>query len=351
MRGYSRERHSVPAQMLERFKSKLSRRSNSSSRPVNSSSSIRAPEPLPEKLGLIPLFPGEGQPDVSAPITYPVDIIAIHGLNGDAYSTWTHFPEGEGEGKLWLRDILPGFLPGCRVYTYGYPSKVFSDSFAGVHESARLLLAHIRDIQDDPAIGQRPIIFVCHSLGGIVCKQALVIAHEDDNLYGLVLKSVIGVVFLGTPHGGSGVADIVSVFATIVNTFTVTASAGIRHRTARTDLLDHIRSDSKALYSLVLAARNRLAKLSVVSFFENYPIAPLSSLIVDQKSATLGIPNEEVIPLNEDHRTICRFSGETTSYKLVANALKRIASVTAEQNSVLQRSETHSSSRCELPTD
>ncbi|KAK0709354.1 hypothetical protein B0T26DRAFT_623891, partial [Lasiosphaeria miniovina] len=54
---------------------------------------------------------------------YPVDIIDIHGLNGHPFNTWTH-----ENGTLWLRDLLPGHLPGCRVYTYGYPSDVFSKS-------------------------------------------------------------------------------------------------------------------------------------------------------------------------------------------------------------------------------
>ncbi|KAI6785914.1 uncharacterized protein J7T54_006253 [Emericellopsis cladophorae] len=196
--------------------------------------------------------------------------------------------------------------------------------------------------------GCRPIIFVCHSLGGIVCKQALVLAHEDDRRYGQVLNAVIGVAFLGTPHGGSSIADTASVFATIINTFTATASAGIRYRTARSDLLDHLGSDSKSLQTLVMAARNRLQHVSVVSFFEVNPIAPLSSLIVDQKSATLGIPNEESIPLNEDHRTICRYAGATQSYKLVANALRRMATASAVPKTEPQSPVTQSSIRLKL---
>jgi hypothetical protein len=39
-----------------------------------------------------------------------VDIVALHGLNGDAYNTWTH-----ENGKLWLRDFLAQQLLGWRV--------------------------------------------------------------------------------------------------------------------------------------------------------------------------------------------------------------------------------------------
>ncbi|KAI5919946.1 hypothetical protein F4810DRAFT_457729 [Camillea tinctor] len=77
---------------------------------------------------------------------YPVDIIAIHGLNGDAFTTWTH-----ANGKMWIRDFLPKFLPGCRVYTYGYPSKVFcNSSLSRVQEYSKGLLSSVRDLYDDP---------------------------------------------------------------------------------------------------------------------------------------------------------------------------------------------------------
>ncbi|EAT88510.1 hypothetical protein SNOG_04750 [Parastagonospora nodorum SN15] len=61
---------------------------------------------------------------------YGVDIVAIHGLNGDAYATWEH-----ENGNLWLRDILPKVLPGSRIYTYSYQSEVvFSDSKANYEQ-------------------------------------------------------------------------------------------------------------------------------------------------------------------------------------------------------------------------
>jgi len=46
---------------------------------------------------------------------YDVDVIAIHGLNGDPLMTWTH-----SDGTLWLRDLLPDTLPGANIYTYCY---------------------------------------------------------------------------------------------------------------------------------------------------------------------------------------------------------------------------------------
>ncbi|KAH6873842.1 hypothetical protein B0T10DRAFT_234496 [Thelonectria olida] len=339
---------------VKRFKSRVLGRTTSPARSTleNPSRSTNTPEPesqpesvcsteptepRTEKRGLFKL--ADSKPDSSGSKNYPVDIIAVHGLNGDAFSTWCHKPDG----TLWLRDLLPEFLPGCRVYTYGYPSKIFSESSARVQEYARNLLVSLRDICEDSTIGKRSIIFVCHSLGGIVFKQALVIAHEDDNLYGEVLKSIIGVAFLATPHRGSTAANLGSVFGTIINTFRATASAGMAPRAVRTDLLSHLIYDSDALQDLSMSARNRLGNISVVSCYENKPTAPLSSLIVNRASATLEIPNEEPIPMFEDHKSICRFSGETESYMKLARALRRIAAQSLDVSPTLERASTHSS--------
>lgn len=67
---------------------------------------------------------------------HSVDLVAIHGLGGDLRDTWTH-----KNGTLWLRDLLPKSMPGARVYTYGYPSKVFLNrSVAGIREFSTYLL-------------------------------------------------------------------------------------------------------------------------------------------------------------------------------------------------------------------
>lgn len=98
-----------------------------------------------EKNGLSKLAESKPASDLSGSTSFPVDIVAIHGLNGDAFSTWTHKPTG----ILWLRDLLPGYLLGCRVYTYGYPSKIFSQSSERVQEYALNLLISLRDIRED----------------------------------------------------------------------------------------------------------------------------------------------------------------------------------------------------------
>jgi hypothetical protein len=129
--------------MLKRLKKKFGKRPEDGERLAAESQDAGTARPRSEQFGLF--FLAESSPSPNDREQYPVDIIAVHGLNGDAYTTWTH-----ANGTLWIRDLLPNFLPGCRVYTYGYPSQVvFGTSFADVREYSRRLLSSIRDIYEE----------------------------------------------------------------------------------------------------------------------------------------------------------------------------------------------------------
>ncbi|KFA79428.1 hypothetical protein S40288_09881 [Stachybotrys chartarum IBT 40288] len=131
---------------IERLKQKVLKRPDSPARQASdrSSSSTQSAGPAEpdqpsttQKYGLFEFELHQSQPKPPGPEQFPVDIIAIHGLSGDAYKTWTH-PVTK---KLWLRDFIPEFLPGCRVYTFGYPSKLKDvDTQARVQEFGRKLI-------------------------------------------------------------------------------------------------------------------------------------------------------------------------------------------------------------------
>ena len=57
------------------------------------------------------------------------DIVAITGLDGHAYGSWS----GGNPKCMWLRDFLSEDLPKCRVMIYGYNSKL---SNPGLHTIA-----------------------------------------------------------------------------------------------------------------------------------------------------------------------------------------------------------------------
>ncbi|OCK76186.1 hypothetical protein K432DRAFT_437179 [Lepidopterella palustris CBS 459.81] len=275
--------------------------------------------PQTQRYGLFPLC--ERKPtNQSVRESFDVDIVAIHGLNGDAYTSWKH-----ENGILWLKDLLPETIPGSRIFTYGYPSQLFfSNSMAGIRDYSQRLLSSLSGVRDEDT--ERPIIFVCHSLGGIVCKQAIILAHEDDGRYGDILAATYAIIFLGTPHkGASGTTDIGKVVGNIINACLYVSGSGGFAGTTRTDLLNTLSSDSEALKTLATSFRNRSRNLEIVTFYETETTPPFTQLIVDKPSAIMDLPNEDIVPLFANHLNMCRYDGATQEYDVVSKALKRLA--------------------------
>ncbi|SLM39419.1 WD40/YVTN repeat-like-containing domain, partial [Lasallia pustulata] len=243
-----------------------------------------------------------------------VDIIAVHGLNPTntefhAEATWTV------EDKLWLRDFLPPQLPSARVLLFGYNANVaFETSKAGVREQAINLLNRIASKREEAE--ERPIVFVAHSLGGIVVKRALVEAKLDDS-YKSIREATYGIAFFGTPHQGGNFTKLGDIAASIIR--------GVLRNPSST-FMEALKKDSLFSDALVEDFRHQLEDYHVLSFFETLPMGRLG-LIVDQKSATLGLAGlrERQIPMDADHTGVCKFeSAEGDDYEQVSFNLVRL---------------------------
>lgn len=107
-----------------------------------------------------------------------IDFVALHGLNGHYSNTWTATSPVDGRQVNWLKDLLPGVFPNARVMSFGYNSIVqFSKGTAGISEFAEQLLEALMAWRTSPEEKKRPVIFICHSLGGIVFKQVRTRIH------------------------------------------------------------------------------------------------------------------------------------------------------------------------------
>ena len=75
---------------------------------------------------------------------------------------------------FWLKAFIPKDFPGVRVMSYGYDAQtVFSQSVATIRDQAIALLNAILDERSDSTARHRPIIFMAHSLGGIIVKKVV----------------------------------------------------------------------------------------------------------------------------------------------------------------------------------
>jgi len=128
------------------------------------------------------------------------DIIFIHGLGGSAFRTWSWQRNPDNFWPRWLaRDEGLG---SCRIFTFGYDANFKGDAHGlDILDFAKDLLLQM--LSYPKALGKdRPILFVAHSMGGLVAKKAYILGKHDRKFASFV-SSVIGIVFLATPHRGS----------------------------------------------------------------------------------------------------------------------------------------------------
>ncbi|KAL8941796.1 MAG: hypothetical protein Q9216_002034 [Gyalolechia sp. 2 TL-2023] len=150
------------------------------------------------------------------------DLVFVHGLRGDRIRTW------EVDKVFWPRDLLPAELPNARIMSYGYDVDVmnfFSNaSQSSIFQHALNLLEDLQRKRKTAGEKRRPIIFIGHSLGCLVIKDALCRSHEYKSngrnpRATAIIGFTYGIAFLGTPHRGgnhTSWAKIATNFATVV---------------------------------------------------------------------------------------------------------------------------------------
>ena len=145
--------------------------------------------------------------------------------------------------------------------TFGYNTNIFSDLvISRVVDHADNLLAGL--LTKRARCHNCPLIFVAHSLGGIVVKRALITATVR-NAYKAIVDSTIAVVFLCTPHHGSQLAG----WAGIASSFV--AWATLRHQT--TNLTRELELFSDTLRDITSSFSDIASKFAIRSFRETKP--------------------------------------------------------------------------------
>ena len=143
----------------------------------------------------------------------------MHGLSGSCDTTWS---VGKGDDSaIWLRDRLPKLLAKIdvqpRIRTFGYDARfAFTRAKSTLETSAIDLLTRIRIMLMDNEDQDRPIIFIAHSMGGLLVKLAINLAHTDNVHYADVLTNTKGCVFLAVPFHGADDAFWAEKFSRII---------------------------------------------------------------------------------------------------------------------------------------
>ena len=152
-----------------------------------------------------------------------LDVVFLHGLGGHAYETFTatkddatsfFWPQGLwsalrrvlGARSLIDQEIAQSESPGIRVLTVQYPApRARGETY---DKDLRSLGEWVGEALGRQGVGERPTLYIAHSLGGLVVKSMLVLeAHSQ------LRTASMGVVFLATPHFGAELASYLEMSA------------------------------------------------------------------------------------------------------------------------------------------
>ncbi|KXJ85308.1 hypothetical protein Micbo1qcDRAFT_223460 [Microdochium bolleyi] len=229
-----------------------------------------------------------------------VDIVFVHGITGHREGTWT---AADGNGP-WPQSLLPSLLPRARILTFGYDAAVMGawSSVSGnrIGDHARNLLSALAAQRAlDPSGVALPLIFVAHSLGGLVVKDAMLASRTSPEAHLRTIHDCTqGILFLGTPHIGSSLATVAD--------RCVRAAALVGART-NTKIVQVLRRDSEVLDRIQHEFHEmlRMRPLSIICFYEELAM-PGIGVIVPRTSAVL--PGYTAIGIHSHHRDIARFA-------------------------------------------
>ncbi|CAB4057163.1 SERAC1 [Lepeophtheirus salmonis] len=232
-----------------------------------------------------------------------VDVVFIHGLLGGVFFSWRQGdPKNERGGGDWITNDIDSEVRilGIDFDTYlsqwggPCPNESFSSS---LEERSNDILKKLKEC----GVGQngKRVIFVGHSMGGIIIKKMILNAsasadEEDLNF----VKNTRGIIFYGTPHQGSDVATL-----NATSKFIFFPSTEVRELAAGSPVLANIHSN---FIEWTKQQSQGYKPPKIVSFgeVESTSYLGFDLTFVPEKSSNPGIG--EFYPVKTNHMNICK---------------------------------------------
>ena len=226
-------------------------------------------------------------------------IVCVHGLTGDSGS-WRL----EG-GGLWPGELLEKKIPGSQALSFSFDAPLLHwAGRRGVYLEAatpariRGIADRLLEVLDTRGVFNEEsvrVLFLCHSMGGLVVKSALTRSSG-------LRDRTAGCVFFGTPHLGSPIADLAT--GVLVPEFVVELSS--KH-----PQLNRINEEYLAL------------KLPTLCVVEKVPIdigRGWQHLVVSEQSASAA--GGDILQVDVDHFQICKvYDQHDPRYKAILKLL------------------------------
>jgi pimeloyl-ACP methyl ester carboxylesterase len=248
------------------------------------------------------------------------DVIFIHGLGGHAETTWMHNEaDSDSYWPLWLSEDLP---ETC-IWSAEYPASPATCLVGGGNSiPLQTVVFALLDRLEQLDFGNRPIILICHSLGGLVAKQMVRAAAERtaDAAWKKIGTAVKGVVFISTPHGGAALANfLVTITKMLVPSWALKSSPSLEDLQANSIVLSQL-SD----WYREAAHTDGIATLA---YYEAKPTKGITVVPLDASNPKLL--KVTPIPLPLDHWETCKPRNRTShvymgAIRFIKNVIERI---------------------------
>ncbi|KAK2797886.1 hypothetical protein FQN51_008194 [Onygenales sp. PD_10] len=269
---------------------------------------------------------------VPRPVTddIEVDIVFVHGITGSQTGTWAA-KDRNGNDILWPRDLLSTHsqIPNSRIIFFGYDADVVNFwAEAGqnrVSDHAGSLAQDLGTLRIRTNTMGRPIIFVAHSMGGLVVQEALTKSHVSSDAHVEdIYKATFGISFMSTPCRGSGLAFWASIGGKFLSTVKRTNGPLLRTLKQGSEVLDGIQERFHALiHKRQDAAFRQMENLSypirIHCFFEELSLKAVGKVVERESACMDGWPSSSI---HANHMDMVRFVDvEDSGFKRVAGVL------------------------------
>ncbi|KAI8213553.1 hypothetical protein K4K52_004602 [Colletotrichum sp. SAR 10_76] len=246
-----------------------------------------------------------------------VDIIAVHGIAADPDWTWTWTDSTRTSEVNWLSDMemLPQALPHARILRFGYNS---------IWYGPEAVKQRLRSI----AIGM--LDELCDE------REAYNLAQTLTSDYPGISASTSGIVFMGTPHRGTGSAlhSQGKIYQAVVRAQCETQG----------NILEVLEENNETLVDVVdeftRLVHVATPKVEIVCFFEQMSTSvgkivqddDIKEFVVGEQSGVLR--GHRSLGLPRDHFSLNKFSGkEDGNYKSVRRQLAKMTRIATESRS------------------
>ena len=223
--------------------------------------------------------------------TTGIDVVFVHGTETDAESCW--HPSGHPEFSM-PRMLARDLLYAC-CWSLSYESSLYRRK-AHTLPLAEQATSAIKELATR-SIGRGPVVFVAHSVGGLLVKHILQLARTSQNMeWRTILDQTTGVVFLATPHFEHPLTSFMSMV--------------LRRMPMLQKSLISDTTDPKALLALNRNFQEIVAErsINVDAYYEGRRTRRRIWLgfLVSKEQANPQIPNVTPTVVNADHDGICK---------------------------------------------